>query len=273
MKKSLLYSILMVVLLGGLVMTSVAIMQRQADYENMLSESMVSTKLKQIENTIAVNFIDIMEFEIIDFSKRNFEQEFILSREREDPSFLLNEYTHYIENYYAQANNLDVMLNLSPNYILSPFKLNFTKNHYLHRSRINKNVSSIYITAELSDGASYLNNTNESYESGETELFLKVLDSDGQILLERNRNIEISGDNFFSVSFNSSDPKPLFFVNITNSIMDVTAYRDIEAEVNLRLEMENADKSKIYLNAGGNTIIRDKKNNFSGSNTIRLTAD
>ena len=271
MKKAMMFSILTIMLIGLIIMLSMAFIQRGTFTSELHSDGFISSQFSRLHSTIAHDYIEISGVDILDISSENMnlKHSFEISENEHVMEPLLNEYINYFENYFAPSQNIYSELNLEPYFFIQPFNYSFKRSNNYYDASLGKELDSISLKANLSENEYYLNKTDFTYENGSTLLELVLYDNLSNKIFEFENHINISRDNSFNILFNSSEPKPNFHIDLNENNLNMVARNRLNASVNLIYEF-TSDKSKIYLNTGTSTRLESTQKDFSKEEPITL---
>ena len=302
MKKSMVYSILTILLLGTIVLGAASLMQRTVSLDEVKSQGFISSKFLRLQSTIATDYIEMTGVDIEILSSESMELNHSISLSENEPltHTLLKEYIYYIENHYASTLNLNISLDLKTDFRIMPMNYSIERTYTNYTAKLGEDVERIDIKGYMNEEEDYINETLTQFQNGSTHVTIQLYDYENKSnqLYEFNGSIDLTEENLFSIKFycsgkngkNDDDDEDeeednngengnnideqeeefLEFILIAeNNNVNIMSKNGLNSKIALNYGF-NRDKSKIYLNTGTHINISTHDKSFEKTGEILL---
>ncbi len=302
MKKAMVYSILTIMLLGTITVGAITFMQRTTSIDEIKSQGFISSKFLRLQSTIATDYMEMTGVDIERVSSETMElnHSFSLSEDEPMTHFLMNEYIYYIENHYASSLNLNLSFNLTPVFNIMPMDYSIERTYTNYTANLGEGIERIDVIGYLNEDEDYINETITQFHNGSTHVTIKLYNNESKTnqLYWFNGSIDLSGENLFSIRFNSSDrgtyngngeedtddengddnvdkgeegeDKFLEFIfEAENDNIKIRSINGLNSTISLNYGFSR-DKSKIYLNTGTHINMKTYDERFEKTGPIVL---
>jgi hypothetical protein len=260
-KRSVLFTVMILLILGSLLMATIAFLNRSEEIGFMINSNMNAYKVSSIKADISKDYLDILGVDVTNIMVNNYSASlglhYLLSSKKQDPIVLLSEYKAYMAGVFSSRTNVNITLDMNSSFAVQPYNTTF----YVNSTVVSASLSSQYLTgihvvAYINDSIGYLKQNFSSKTLGNVPFTLKVYDRDGQLIFSDNSSLNITLSNLYFIEFNSTIPTSRFYLNLSSSKLQTYVTQNMSSSVNLTLSFNSTQKNKIYLNTGAKSTLR-----------------
>lgn len=273
-KKALLFTVLVLFILSTLLTVTIAFTKRSEDIGRRMGTGLMSYKVQRMSADVALDYFTILGIDIQNFSLQNNESRFEfmvnISDQISSRNTLLSDYISFVEDNYSARVNINTSLDLNDTFRHGGFSESYTVGEETFKGDLSSELHYVSLSVKLNDSDSFLETDIFSTSVGTTELFIEVFDRNDNLIRTETGFIDITQNNNLFIEFNSTVPYSFFEFNISAGDFIAKVDNNLDAEMRIEFRHNATGKSKIYLNAGSNTILDPYLDSFKKEGSLNL---
>ncbi|MBN2458284.1 hypothetical protein JXB31_04100 [Candidatus Woesearchaeota archaeon] len=274
-KKGLLFTALTLMILGALLVATMAFVNRSEKVEERFNGGVSVFKINKLMSDLAQDYCRIFNIDMhsigVIHDSAYVNLTFYLSSLNPDPKEILEDYIEYIEDNFSVHANINISLDMAETFEIYPYGTSCKANSTIFSAAISPDdILKIGMVVKVSTMLENLSDSYVSTEPGDTLVMVKVLDRNDKEIIVLDDSLDISGTNIIYVEFNASTPYPRFTLNLSGGLMAAHIKDNINSSVEMYLEFNSSTKNKIYINTGENTIFRSGVGDFVKQGPLEL---
>lgn len=273
MKKGILYTILVIFMIGSLMTAGMALLKRAEEHSYIISGTSLRSTMTRIPALIGSDYEEIFNINNISLDEVNgiVKHSIFISPTKKDPLAILDDYNAYLKEIYGPRLNMNISSNLTESFEIEPYNSIVILGQDNYTIFLDEElIDSIIINLKVNKSFEEFEGFTRSDRAGDKSFSINLKGTGNEEFSSYSRNIDISRVNTYVFQFNSSG-RPVISLNLSSLVLKLTV--GLETYIDVSYDYDSAGKNTIFLNIDGQSNLASIDGRMAKSSDILLTAD